>query len=139
MACGVIIFIKNFPFLEEKKLFYFIELFLCYYCCSINLKKAVGTFRALPCYEQYCYSLRFVFCSLKSKNWSSFKKTSCVFFVFPFVRHSVPTVCWLCLAPDSLFHETLDKRKCVSSIPTVYSHLCHLLDSPLGSRMSGIE
>ena len=34
------IFIKNFKFWKKKISFYFISFnFLCYYCCSINLKR----------------------------------------------------------------------------------------------------
>ena len=46
MACGGMIFIKNFENFKiknfRKKSFHFILfqlIFLCYYCCSINLKR----------------------------------------------------------------------------------------------------
>ena len=40
MACVGMIFIKKFQILEKKISFYFISLnFLCYYYCSINVKR----------------------------------------------------------------------------------------------------
>ena len=40
MACGGMIFIKNFKFWKKQISFCFISFdFLCYYCCSVNLKR----------------------------------------------------------------------------------------------------